>query len=67
MDIELTPKLLTGEIVQVTDLSVKLELKGKMGMVHLPNRSIITNKKPQVGDQAEIFISYIRILDKTTD
>lgn len=62
MEIELTPKLLTGKIVQLTDLGVKIELKGRMGVLHLPNRSLIADSKPRMGDQVEIHISYARVL-----
>ena len=63
MDAELVPVRLTGRLAHVTELGVVLELKGRMGMLHLPMRSVIADKKPEVGDTAEIFISYARLCD----
>lgn len=40
MEVGITPKLVTGRIVQITEMSAKIELKGKMGIVHLPLRSV---------------------------
>lgn len=62
MDIELQPKLLTGKIVEISEMSAKIELKGKMGIVNLPLRSIITDKPLELDDQAQLYISYAKIL-----
>ncbi|MBO0581453.1 hypothetical protein EXQ44_04720, partial [Clostridium botulinum] len=40
MEVEITPKLVAGRIVQITEMSAKIELKGKMGIVNLPLRSV---------------------------
>jgi len=64
MDIELTPKLLTGKIVEVTEMSAKIELKGKMGILHLPLRSVFTDKALEVDNQVEIYISYAKVINK---
>lgn len=61
MDIELTPRLLAGRLVQVTDINAVIELKGRMGMLHLPLRSIITDKKLEIGDPVEVYISYAKV------
>ncbi len=62
MKVEITPKLVTGRIVQITEMSAKIELKGKMGIVHLPLRSVFTDKKLEIDDQVEIYISYAKVL-----
>lgn len=62
MDVEITPKLVTGKIVQITEMSAKIELKGKMGIINLPLRSVFTDKKLEIGDQVEIYISYAKVL-----
>lgn len=41
MEVEITPKLVAGRIVQITEMSAKIELKGKMGIVNLPLRSVL--------------------------
>lgn len=63
-DIELIPKLLPGELIQVTDINATIELKGRMGVIHLPLRSIITDKKLEIGDEVEIYVSYARVMNK---
>ena len=65
MKCELQPLLLTGKLVRVTDVNVVIELKGRMGMLHLPLRSVITDKRPEVGDEAEVYLSYAQILSAT--
>lgn len=62
MDVNIAPKLLTGRIVEITEMSAKIELKGKMGILHLPLRSVFTNKKLELEDQVEIYISYAKVL-----
>lgn len=62
MDIKIEPKLLTGKIVEITEMSVKIELKGKMGIIHLPLRSVFTDKKLKIDDQVEIYLSYAKVL-----
>jgi hypothetical protein len=62
MDVALAPKLLPGKIVQVTDMSVKIELKGRMGLLHLPLRSVITDYPIAEDDLVEIYISYAKML-----
>ncbi|WMJ77071.1 MULTISPECIES: CBO2463/CBO2479 domain-containing protein [unclassified Sedimentibacter] len=61
-DVSLTPKLLTGKIVDISEMCVKIELKGKMGIVNLPLRCIITDKPLELDAEAELYISYIRVL-----
>jgi hypothetical protein len=60
--VELMPRLLTGRLTQVTDINATIELKGRMGVLHLPLRSIITNKKLEIGDQVEVYLSYAQVI-----
>ena len=61
MSMELTPKLLPGRLVNVTDISAVIELKGRMGMITLPLRSLIADQKMEVGDEVEVYLSYARV------
>ena len=61
-EIELTPKLLCGKIVAITDMNVKIELKGKMGIVNLPLRAVITDKPLELDNEVELYLSYARVL-----
>ncbi|SFA95408.1 CBO2463/CBO2479 domain-containing protein [Clostridium frigidicarnis] len=62
MDVQIEPKLLTGKIVEITEMSAKIELKGKMGILHLPLRSVFTDKKLEIDDEVEIYVSYAKVL-----
>jgi len=62
MNVTIEPKLLPGRIVDITEMSAKIELKGKMGILNLPLRSIFTDKPLQLDDQVEIYISYAKVL-----
>jgi len=58
----LSPKLLPGAVTAVTDGGVTIALKGRMGTVNLPLRSVFTDKPIAVGDRAELFVSCARII-----
>jgi hypothetical protein len=60
--VELTPKLLTGRLVRITDVNACIELKGRMGVLNLPLRSVITDKKLEIGDQVEVYLSYAQVI-----
>jgi hypothetical protein len=62
MEVPITPKLLPGKIVQVTEMSVKIALKGRMGVLHLPLRSIVTDHPLAEDDPVEIYISCAKVL-----
>jgi hypothetical protein len=62
MDVNIEPKLLIGKIVEITEMSAKIELKGKMGILHLPLRSVFTNKNLEIDDEVEVYVSYARVL-----
>ncbi|WP_024622424.1 CBO2463/CBO2479 domain-containing protein [Metaclostridioides mangenotii] len=62
MDIQIKPKLLPGRIIDVTDIGVKIELNGRMGIIILPLRSVFTEKKLTVGDEIEIYLSYAKVI-----
>jgi hypothetical protein len=62
MNIQLTPKLLPGKITEVTDLGIKIMLKGRMGMIQVPRRSVITDKALKIGLNVQVYLSYIQVL-----
>ena len=63
------PRLLPGRLGKGTDINAVIELTGRMGMLHLPLRSIITDQPPEVGDAGEIYLIYahIRPADSETE
>jgi hypothetical protein len=62
MEYELTPKLLPGKIIEVTDMSVKVSLKGRMGIITVPLRCVITDKPLEPDLDIEVYLSYIKVL-----
>jgi hypothetical protein len=61
-DVELSPKLLKGRLTNVTEAGATIELVGRMGVLHLPLRCLLTSRKPATGDEVEIYLSYARQL-----
>jgi hypothetical protein len=61
MEVDLTPKLLQGRIVQITEMGARIELKGKMGVIQFPLRSIFTDTSLALNDTVELYISYARV------
>lgn len=64
MEFVLEPKLLTGKITKISDMGVRIELKGKMGIVNLPNRSVFADTALAENDEVEMYISYARVVNK---
>ena len=62
MDYELVPKLLKGEIIEVTGGGVKVAIKGRMGVLSVPLRCVITDKPLAVGESIEGYLSYVKVL-----
>lgn len=66
MKVELKPVLLKGELIRVSERDVKIELKGRMGIIILPLRSVITDKKLEVGQEVELYLSYAQVIQEET-
>ena len=62
MEYELVPKLLPGKLIEVTEIGVKIELKGRMGIIIVPLRCVITDKPLAVGLTVQAYLSYIQVL-----
>jgi hypothetical protein len=59
----LIPKLLKGKLTKVTDAGVTIELKGRMGVVNVPARCVVTSSKLEVDDCVELYLSYARKIE----
>lgn len=64
MEYELNPRLLKGKIVEVTDVGVKIAINGRLGVLSLPLRFVITDNKLQINDEVEFYLSYVRVSQK---
>lgn len=62
MDYELNPRLITGKIVELNDTAVKAALKGRMGIITLPRRCVISEKPLGVGQEIQVYLSYMKVL-----
>lgn len=62
MKVDLKPVLLEGKLIGVSDRGVKIELLGRMGIVIVPRRSIITDKELEEGDSVELYLSYAQVI-----
>ncbi len=62
MEYALEPKLLKGKITEVTEMCVKVSLKGRMGVITVPLRSVITDKPMETDQEIEVYLSYVRVL-----
>ena len=62
MDYELTPKLLPGTVLEVSERDVKVTLKGRMGIIQVPLRCVISDHALQVGQTIKVYLSYIQVV-----
>lgn len=64
MEYELNPRLLKGKLVEITDVGVKIAINGRLGVLNLPLRFIISDNKLQINDEVEFYLSYVRVSQK---
>ncbi|WP_371365986.1 CBO2463/CBO2479 domain-containing protein [Sporomusa rhizae] len=64
MEYELNPRLLKGKLVEITDVGVKIAINGRLGVLNLPLRFIISDNKLQIDDEVEFYLSYVRVSQK---
>ncbi|GAA3656190.1 CBO2463/CBO2479 domain-containing protein [Asaccharospora irregularis] len=62
LEAQIEPRLLPGRIIDVTEIGVKIELNGRMGIIIIPLRAVFTEKPLEVDDQVEIYLSYARVI-----
>ena len=62
-EIELIPNLVQGKLTKVSDAGVSIELRGRMGLLNVPARCVVTSSKLEVGDTVELYLSYARKLE----
>lgn len=62
MNVELQPLLLHGKIKEITEVGVRIAVNGRMGVLSLPLRCIMTDKPLEVGQDCEFYLSYVNVL-----
>lgn len=51
-----------GIIVEVTDGSVAIDFKGRLGYLKIPNRMIISDYPMKVGQEVGLYMTYVEVL-----
>lgn len=59
---QIQPILTKGKIVEVTEIGVKVDIKGRMGAINVPLRSVITSKKLVEGQEVTFYFSYMQVV-----
>ncbi|TEB06075.1 hypothetical protein Psch_03117 [Pelotomaculum schinkii] len=62
MNIDMTPRLIRGKILEVTDVGVKIAFSGRLGILSVPLRMVFTDKPLAVDDEVELYFSYIQVV-----
>ncbi|WP_394238832.1 CBO2463/CBO2479 domain-containing protein [Niallia oryzisoli] len=62
-----TERMYEGIIVEVTDASVTIDLKGRLGQLKIPRRMLISQYNIQLGQEVGFMMSYPEVLDETPD
>lgn len=58
-------RYLEGIIVEITDGSVSIDFKGRMGFLKIPMRMLITDYPLQIGQEVCLNMSYVEVLSST--
>lgn len=56
--------MVEGVIVEVTDGSVVIDIKGRLGQLRIPLRMIISNYDVKVGQEVGFLLSYPEVFDE---
>lgn len=62
-----TERMYEGIIVEVTDASVTIDLKGRLGQLKIPLRMLISQHDVQIGQEVGFMMSYPEVLNETPD
>ena len=62
MQVELHPVLTHGVIREITEVGVRIGITGRMGVLSLPLRSVLTDKPLKLGQECEFYLSYVNVL-----
>ena len=62
MQLDLQPVLLHGTIKEITEVGVRIGITGRMGVLSLPLRCVFTDRKLEVGQRCEFYLSYVNVL-----
>lgn len=58
-----TERMYEGIIVEVTDASVTIDLKGRLGQLKIPLRMLITEYNIEIGQEVGFLMTYPEVLE----
>lgn len=61
MQVELIPQLTKAKIVEINDTAVMVSIQGRLGVITVPLRWVITDKELQQGQEVEFYFSYMNV------
>lgn len=64
MQYELNPVLTKGKIVSVNDTAIKVNIQGRLGVITVPRRWVITSKALEPGMAVEFYFSYMQVAEE---
>lgn len=64
MNIELVPRIVHGRVVSISDGGIKIAFDGILGELSIPSRLVISDTKPEQGDEVEIYLSYAHVIKR---
>lgn len=62
--VELRPIRVEATIVEVTDMMIRADIPGRIGVVMVPRRHVYTDKELAVGQKVEFYFSHLQVLDE---
>ncbi|MEA4847675.1 MAG: CBO2463/CBO2479 domain-containing protein [Clostridiaceae bacterium] len=60
-------RMFEGIIVDFDDCSVTIDLKGRMGQLHIPRRLLITDYPLKLGQEVGFLMTYPEVLGEAAD
>ena len=67
MDYMINPIKMGGLIKEVQDDRIKVHLHGRLGVITIPKRLVITSEPLEPGHEMEFYFSYIQIVENPYD
>lgn len=66
MNYVINPVLMGGIISKITGDTVKINLRGRLGVIETP-KFLISSPAPKIGDHISFYFSYIEVVQNTCD
>lgn len=67
MDYMINPIKMGGLIKEVQDDRIKVHLHGRLGVITIPKRLVITSEPLEPGHEMELYFSYIQVVENPYD